>query len=256
MTSDPIYASKCHQLYSILKHACAGGIALSKINAFKHTKDGHQAWQKLMDHYYANGNIQEYIRTYHELLIQHVLTSNNVNGVDTYVSKFEEYCLKLEEVGSPIPDIQKVSYFLNGIQDNCFHTVKTICRSNNYGYEKCVLELRREAETVKAQSKNEARHIKNAKSAPSYKNKKSKVPDDLKLPQELWDTMTDEQKAIYKKGLYTKHKESSSKQKANDQSSDKTKKDKENENLLRKMSLRRRITLTMMKHLTLSTSCA
>ena len=71
--------------------------------------------------------------------------------------------------------------------------------------------------------------MKNAKSAPpSFKNKKSKVHDDLKLSQELWDTMTNEQKAIYKKGFYTKHKESSSKQEANDQSSDKTKKDKAN----------------------------
>ena len=102
--------------------------------------------------------------------------------------------------------------------------------------------------------------MKNAKNAPpSFKNKKSKVHDDLKLSQELWDTMTDEQKTIskkaFQKALYTKLKASLSRQEANDQSSDKTKKDKENENPTKNMSLRRMIALAMIKHLTLWTSC-
>ena len=33
--SEPVYASQYHQLYSILKHICARGIVLPKMNMFK-----------------------------------------------------------------------------------------------------------------------------------------------------------------------------------------------------------------------------
>ena len=63
LANDPKYATKCSQLYSILKHACAGGIALSKVNTFCNTKDGYLAWQQLCSHYYAKGDVQSYIKT-------------------------------------------------------------------------------------------------------------------------------------------------------------------------------------------------
>ena len=60
--NDLDYASKCVQLYTILKHICTGGLALPKVSAYQNTKDGHSAWLKLCTHYYAKGDVQSYAK--------------------------------------------------------------------------------------------------------------------------------------------------------------------------------------------------
>ena len=135
--SDPLYALKCKQLYSILKHVCAGGIALPKVNRHCHTMDGHLAWQDLCGFFYAKGNLQEYTKACLQQILALTLTTNSVAGVATYISKFEDLALKLEEAGQPITDLQKVTYFLNGIKDRNFNSYITLCHAQEYDYDKC-----------------------------------------------------------------------------------------------------------------------
>ena len=75
---------------------------LPKINKFKSTKDGYLAWQKLYKHYYARGNVHSYAKSCLEQLMKLSLTASSVGGVDTYISKFEDLCLKLEECGNSL----------------------------------------------------------------------------------------------------------------------------------------------------------
>ena len=84
---------------------CAGGLALLKVNQFKLMQDGCGAWKKLNEDFYAKGNVQESIRSYYDLLTRHILTLSSVTTVETYISKFDDYCLKLMEFGPPISDL-------------------------------------------------------------------------------------------------------------------------------------------------------
>ena len=51
--------------------------------------------------------MQEYIRSYYDMLKKHTLTAISVNGIKTYISKFDKYFMKLWEYESPISDLQK-----------------------------------------------------------------------------------------------------------------------------------------------------
>ena len=76
------YQEKCHQLYSILKHSCAVGQALPKVNAFKKMKDRYSAWQKLCEHYYAKGNVQSYTKINLHKLVNLKLEPNSFGGAE------------------------------------------------------------------------------------------------------------------------------------------------------------------------------
>ena len=152
MTSDSSYKSRCEKLFSILKHACAGGNAGPKVKMFQKEKDGYLAWQKLVKHYYAKGNIQTYANTCLTDLCNLRLEANSTGGAETYISQFEKYLLELEEAKEPVSEGQKVTFFLNGIKDPNYKAYKTICKAQNYNFEKCIQELRNEASDIKDMS--------------------------------------------------------------------------------------------------------
>lgn len=79
-TTDMEYQKRCNYLYSILKNCCATGMALPKINAFKSTKDGHSAWIRLSNHYYAKGNKQTFAHACLQKLIDLKLDSHTIGG--------------------------------------------------------------------------------------------------------------------------------------------------------------------------------
>lgn len=58
--ADPLYKEKCSTLFSILKHSCAGGLAMPNVKEFAKDKDGYKAWQKLYTTFNAKGNVQSY----------------------------------------------------------------------------------------------------------------------------------------------------------------------------------------------------
>ena len=67
------------------------------------TKNGHSTWLKLCSQqYYAKADVQSYAKACLEQLVKLSLVSNIVGGADSYISKFEELCIKLEEAGSPL----------------------------------------------------------------------------------------------------------------------------------------------------------
>ena len=209
---NPAYVLKCRQLYSILKHVCAGGIALPKVNLYQCTMDGHLAWQKLINHYYARGNLQEYAKACLQQILGLTLTINTVAGVDTYISNFEDLALKLEEAGQPITDLQKVTYFLNGIKDRNFNSYITLCHAQEYDYDKCSKELRCEAESIKNMGQEEARRSNKATSNRSNEKSKTKdgfrMPNEYKLDPELWKSFTPEQRQKYRQYVIDKQQNS------------------------------------------------
>ena len=143
--SEEDYQERCHQLYSILKHSCAVGQALPKVNTFK---------KKRMDilhgRNYVNTTIQKEMS--HPMqrclckLVNLKLKPNSFGGAEKYISEYEDILLKLEEAGDPLSDNQKTTMFLDGIYDRNYDAYKTLCKSEDYNFDKCIRELRNESE--------------------------------------------------------------------------------------------------------------
>ena len=94
MTLDSLYKSSYKKLFLILKHAFAGSNAGPKVKMFQKEKDGYLAWQKLVKHYYAKGNIQTYANTCVTDVCNLGLEANSSGGAETYISQFEKYLLE------------------------------------------------------------------------------------------------------------------------------------------------------------------
>ena len=135
------------------------------------------------------------------------LTPNSHGGMDTYLGKFEELSQELALHGDPLSEAQKITMFLNGIKDRKYTHLKTLCRTENYSYEKVLLEFRRESQELDTPDKNSpTRNVKNKstrRSTPKSKEKKdsAKVPNDYRLPPNVWKTLTRKQQDMYKKAL-------------------------------------------------------
>ena len=165
-------------------------MALPKINAFKSTKDGHSAWMKLNKHYYAKSNKQAFANMCLQKLMDLKLDSNSIGGPEQYISNYEDLLLKLEEAGDPLTEGQKKTFFLAGIKDRNYAAYKTLCGAQpEYDFDKCVVELCREADEISnIHPKREIRQANNYISKESKKDKpkdKPQTPNKLHLPQDV-----------------------------------------------------------------------
>ena len=127
--SDPNYKEKCSTLFSILKHSCAGGLAMPNVKEFAKEKDGYKAWQKLYKTFNANGNVQSYQTELLTKLVCLRLERNTYGGSEGYISQYEDLIQNLEEAGEPLSSGQKTASFLSGFQDRKYDGYKTVCKS-------------------------------------------------------------------------------------------------------------------------------
>ena len=200
-STDPNYAHQCHQLYSILKNCCAGGLALPKVNEYKASKDGYLSWQRLCRHYYAKGNVQSYVMSCYEQLQKLALTPNSHGGIDTYISKFEDLTLKIEEAGSKIDSAWKTSMFLSGIKDRNYLTFKFTCQTNGYDYDRCVVELRRFTDELNSSSQIPRQSNSKVRKMRKKSEKPNSSSNSRHLSKDQWNSLSAEQKEVYKAGM-------------------------------------------------------
>ena len=200
------YQNDCKILYSILKNSCVSGLALPKVNAFKDSKDGYSAYQALHMHYYAKGNPQEYANSCLEKLISLSLTPNSPGGMDGYLSKFEALILELQDK-DPLTEGQKKTFLLNGVKDRNYNAIKTLCHSENYDFNKTMLELRREADEIHKLDTRPPRrqaHTSRRKQGQRASVPSSQHPNDLRLPKEVWDKLSPQQRKFWANSLKEK----------------------------------------------------
>jgi len=195
--ADPLYKEKCSTLFSILKHSCAGGLAMPNVKEFAKDKDGYKAWQKLYTTFNAKGNVQSYQTELLTKLVCLRLEPNTHGGPEGYISQYEDLIQQLEEAGEPLSKGQKTAFFLTGILDPKYDAYKTVCKSCQYDFEKCVLELRQQSTMNKkdyTQSQQIRKtHLSSNKSDDNYK--------DYWLPPHLWKSLTQEQRDTYRDAI-------------------------------------------------------
>ena len=210
LNKDKDDASKNVLLHAILMHCTSDGLALHQVKKFESTADGHSAYRRLYEYYQGRGNKQQYSNALLTSIMSLSLTSNSHGGMDTYLNKFEEKAQELAFHGDPLSEAQKTTMLLNGVKDRQYTALKTMCRSQNFDYEKTVLELRREAQEFSTTSDTPKRSIKTTKTSRGDSSKShtrvketSKVPNDYRLPPNVWKTLTRKQQELYKKALKT-----------------------------------------------------
>ena len=71
------------------------------------------------------------------------LEYNSYGGFDQYYANFKKYCDKMVEADQPLSDIQKKTFFKNGIVDTDYNAKKDYC--SRLGFSETVLELRTKA---------------------------------------------------------------------------------------------------------------
>ena len=103
-----------------------------------------------------------------------------------YLNKFEEYAQELAFHGKRLSETQKITILLNGVKDCQYASLKTLCRSQNFNYEKTVFELHRESQEL-GTNDTPKHSIKTKKSSCTNSNKakctqdRSKVPNNYRL---------------------------------------------------------------------------
>ena len=112
-------------------------------------------------------------------------------------SQYEDLIQNLEEAGEPLSSGQKTAFFLSGIQDRKYDAYKTVCKSCQYDFEKCVLELRQQSTSGITQYSQSQQIRKMNYNNRSYDDNYN----DLKLPDDIWKHLSQEQREAYKKAL-------------------------------------------------------
>jgi hypothetical protein len=207
--AEPDYSRKNNLLHAILLHCTSEGIALHLVKKYEDDADGYLAYKHLYNHYQGHGNQQQYYNTLLTKIMSLSLTHTTHGGMDTYLGKFEELAQELALHGDPLSEAQKITMLLNGIKDRKYSHLKTLCRTENYSYNKVLLEFRRESQELDS-TEQPKRNLKNktTRRPPNKQPEKkdsakdlSKVPNDYRLPPNVWKLLTRKQQAVYKKAL-------------------------------------------------------
>ena len=196
--TDTEHQEQCRYLYNILKVACADSLALPKIVKYKSNKDGYSAWQNLYQHYHAHGNADSHASAQLSEIKALRLFPNSPGGMDRFLGRFEFLALELQDK-DPLSENQKRIFLLEGVQDPHYKEIITLCRAQNYDYEKCLLELRRESqEHFKIKQKPPDNRKMFYQGVDSNADIIGQSTDKLyRIPKFAWDRMTQHQKTLY-----------------------------------------------------------
>lgn len=69
------------------------------------------------------------------------LESNIYGSPEGYINQYDDLLQNLEVSREPLSAGQKMALFLSGIQYGKYDAYKTVCKSYQYDFQKCVLEL-------------------------------------------------------------------------------------------------------------------
>ena len=122
--------------------------------------NGHSAWKSLCDWYEGQGSSDSVAMRAVNTLSGIRLTRDTRNGVEGYISKFEEALQDLKETGHEWDDIMKKITFLSGVADPQYKNLVTTLRlDNTKTYEDCVMDLRKTSIDNADGNRNDRRFI-------------------------------------------------------------------------------------------------
>jgi hypothetical protein len=208
---DDEYDSQCKILQQVLRKITAGGTALTRVLKNAEVEDGAQSWYDLKKYYDQEGDDKGYGARLIGQLADLKLEYNSYGGMDKYVSEFEKINIELDAI-APLNDNTKKTFFLRGILDRDYITMKDLCK--RLTYDETILEMRNKAAELGKTSGN-AKRSQNKKTTKYKNDNDSEVEDDDKgedftkgayFPPKIWDQLSPANKK-YIMAAKTKNKE-------------------------------------------------
>ena len=150
--TDPKYDMNVRDLYGILSTKTAGGLATLKVTKHNDTADGVKAWRDLLAYWDLTGNVSAYGGHKLSELSALEYRGHTQGGIDFYIAKHDMLCSELARANQNLPDELKKLFFLNGIKDPEFASVKDLC--SRLSLLETVQEIRKKAQSLHVASPN------------------------------------------------------------------------------------------------------
>lgn len=197
-------------VYSQLAVATVDGTAYHLIKQFEDSKDGHAAWQALIE--WFDGDViknetAESLRT----KLEKLKLTRSLKAED-YINKYLTWMSELDRIkGEKYSDSHKVHLFLRNIEDSDFGTTVEILRKQNSTLEECVTTVRKTQRDVaekrsRDRKESKLRRVKDKDNSDGKSPKKSKrwngefqVTEKglISIPRDDWvNTLTDDEKSF------------------------------------------------------------
>ena len=152
-------------IYAALKKACSNGTASTKVKTSTKSQNGHKVWNRLCKFYEGIDTVEQQVTDITDALTSLKLEYNSGGGFSKYLQRFEKLNLRLAEMNHGLSDLQKKTFFINGIKDRDYNPTIAICRDDpKKSYDRCVNTLHAEARRLNKLSENRKQRRGNMKS--------------------------------------------------------------------------------------------
>jgi hypothetical protein len=117
LRSLPAYIDDKRNLFLELKMLCCKNAVWQKIRNYEKEYDARGAWKALLNAYEGDAITQMMINRANNTYMHTILDGNSKMDLDKYILKYDEAYTDLMEEGSPVSELQKISFFLSNLQD-------------------------------------------------------------------------------------------------------------------------------------------
>jgi hypothetical protein len=122
-----VFSADNSKVYQIIKQLTLEGPGWAWVQASERTANGRQAYTDLMAHYEGPSNKSRLIDEYTESIQSKLVFHGNKNSFtfERYVTLLQAAHQQLERLGSPMPQRDRVKYFLRNIKDQRLNSAIT-----------------------------------------------------------------------------------------------------------------------------------
>ena len=193
--NDPTYNMNCRDLYGILSTKTAGGLASQKVTKHLDTADGVMAWRDLLTYWDLTADVTAYASQKLAELNVLEFRSHVPGDIDQYIAKHDLLCSELARADENLSDKLKKLFFLNGIKDSAFNSVKDLC--SKLSLQETILEVRKKAQSLtRTQANGQHGRRQNMKQQRPWEHLQ-KSPRGKTLPHHVWENMTPKQRQLW-----------------------------------------------------------
>ena len=196
----PNTTPRVRSVFAILEIRTADGTAASLVTRHASSQDGAMAWHSLREYYDQDGN-RDVFEIRSRLELSHLrLEYNTPGGFNRYHDQFFKLVKQIEDCGTTLSDREKRAYFIGGIKDRDYASLKDSCERDSFNetivrFSRKATELGKMSGPNRRQANKVTRSIRSsqASSAPNKpREDRSSGTNLARLPPAVWQQMSPE----------------------------------------------------------------
>ena len=163
-----LFDAKNTFVYSIWSARVYSTYPVQILRQFENSTDGRGAYLAFLDYYESNSNMEDASIIATNKLNNLVFTATSHGGLPTFVNKFCQYILDLEEAGKPIDAAFQRTLFLSKIQNKDYDITKDLClEDSTFTISDCIskMEAKHKRLTSDKRPRSHSRRVNHALTA-------------------------------------------------------------------------------------------